>query len=133
MTELPRADRPLARGWATVDLDRAEAELDGSLAIPGSFRSAERSEALGARCRRGEAADGSGWIVLLEPDTEARIAGFLARRGEGWAATWMEVGTAQLPPGTAGVTSGPLGPERLEPGPSSGPFRLSVATATIER
>jgi hypothetical protein len=132
MSERPSVDRPLARGWATVDLDRAEAELRGLLATAGSFRSAERSEALGARCRRGEAAHGS-WIVLLEPDTEGRIAGFLARHGEGWAATWVEVGITQLASGTAGVASGPFGPERLERGPSLGPFRLSAATATIGR
>jgi hypothetical protein len=128
--------RTVARGWATVELVRAAAELGGSLAVGTGFEPAEPSTALGARCLLGSAADGSGTIVLLEPDTEGRIAAFLARHGEGWAATWLDATDedrdVRLVP-TRGPTPGPFGPERLEPGSPSGPFRLAVAPATIER
>jgi hypothetical protein len=88
-------------------------------------------------------AGGDGWIVLLEPDTEGPISGFLARHGEGWAATWLAVeATAALSADEAadeavdsssGGAPGPLGPETLEPGtPRFGPFRLRAAAATIE-
>ena len=119
---------PIATGWATVDLDRAVGERAGDLAPGVDFEPAPRSAALGARCVRGAAAHSDGWIVLLEPDTEGRLTGFLARHGEGWAATW-HAGE----PG-AGATAGPVGRESIEPGgPREGPFRLVVAPATIER
>ena len=127
MTE-PR--RVIARGWATVDIDRAAAELSDRV-DHGGFADVERSAWLGARCRRGRATDSRAaeWIVLLEPDTEGRLAAFLARHGEGWAATWAAAGDPEL----AGSRPGPLGPETLEPAqPMSGPFRLSTAAATIE-
>ena len=67
---------------------------------------------------------------LLEPDTEGRLAGFLARHGEGWAATWRDVGERAL----LGSRPGPLGPESLESGqPMGGPLRLVTTAATIER
>ena len=128
--------RTVARGWATVELERAAAELGGSLAAGTGFEPTEPSTALGARCVRGTSADRYSWIVLLEPDTEGRIAAFLARHGEGWAVTWLDAEEADdrgRPGATAGATAGPLGPERLEPGSPSGPFRLHVAPATIER
>jgi hypothetical protein len=126
----------VARGWATVELDRAAAELGRSLAAGTSFEPAETSTALGARCLRGALADGGGWIVLLEPETEGRIAAFLARHGEGWAATWLDADDASddgRPRATDVATPGPFGPERLEPGSPWGPFRLQVAPATIGR
>jgi hypothetical protein len=119
---------PIASGWATVDLDRALDERAADLAPGVAFEPAPRSAVLGARCVRGAAASGYGWIVLLEPDTEGRLTGFLARHGEGWAATWHAAD-----PGS-GATPGPVGPESIEPGgPREGPFRLRVAPATIER
>ena len=122
----------LARGWATTDLDRAVSELDSARAPGLAFEPADRSEALGARCLLGRAAGGRGWIVVMEPDREGRIAAFLARHGEGWAATWVEQQGVH-PPGSGRASMGPLGPERLEPGSPVGPFRLSVAPATIRR
>jgi hypothetical protein len=123
--------RIVGRGWATVDAERAATELS-DLVGDGGFAVVERSPWLGASCRRGravDAADGE-WIVLLEPDTEGRLAGFLARHGEGWAATWEDVGEAALP----GTRRGPFGPESLESDqPMGGPFRLTVTAATIER
>lgn len=125
--------RIVGRGWATVELARAEAELRDKERL-GEFEDAERCSWLGARCRRagvvGADAAGVGWIVLLEPDTEGRLAAFLARHGEGWAATWSA--EASEGPGVQ-ARPGPLGPEVLAPRqPTSGPFRLVVSAATIE-
>ena len=118
--------RAVGRGWATVELDRAEAEVCAALGVDLRFAEAERSRLLGATCRRAATPEGE-WIVLLEPDTEARLAASLARHGEGWAATW-EVGDATRP-----GTPGPLGPEFLaRDQPARGPFRLILTTATIE-
>ncbi len=128
--------RTVARGWATIELERAVGELGGSLVAGTGFEPAEPSTALGARCLVAPAADGNGTIVLLEPDTEGRIAAFLARHGEGWAATWLDAAVADRDVrlvATGAATPGPFGPERLEPGSPSGPFRLQVAPATIER
>jgi len=125
--------RVLARGWATVELDRAETELHGLVGGAG-FQEVERCSWLGARCRRARAipseAVAGEWIVLLEADAEGRLAAFLARHGEGWAATWaIEAGAHP----TRDPKPGPLGPEILVPGlPKSGPFRLLVTAATID-
>jgi len=128
--------RSIARGWATVDLDRAASELAGLLRPGAAFEPVARSEVLGASCRRGIAHDGSHWILLLEPDTEGRLAAFLARHGEGWAASWLADDAADSPadPASPAPRPGPLGPESLEPGgAAAGPFRLRVPPATIER
>jgi hypothetical protein len=122
----------IGRGWATVELDRAAGELAGLLEGGATFADARRSALLGARCRVGRARADEGrarWIVLLEPDTEGRVAAFLARAGEGWAATW----DADDRPGRGGGVVGPLGDERLaDRSPPAGPFRLRLAAATIE-
>ena len=118
--------RPVGRGWATVELDRAEPHVRGLLGGDLQFSDTPRSALLGARCRRAATTDGE-WIVLLEPDTEGRLAAFLARHGEGWAVTW-EPGRA-----TGSGVAGPLGPELLaRDQPVRGPFRLILTTATIE-
>lgn len=123
------------RGWATVDLERAGADLANHLAPGVRFEVAARSAILGARCLRGRAGpdgDGADWIVLLEPDTEGRLAGYLARFGEGWAATWemSDNETGDRQPRSAG---GPLGDERLvESAAVRGPFRLLLSAATID-
>ena len=117
--------RSVGRGWATVELDRAEAHVRDLLGTDLQFSDALRSALLGARCRAATT-DGE-WIVLLEPDTEGRLAAFLARHGEGWAVTW-ESGRA-----TGSGVAGPLGPERLaRDQPVRGPFRLILTPATIE-
>jgi hypothetical protein len=127
--------REIARGWATVDAERAVRELAGLLRAGAAFQSAPPSALLGARCLRGPAAAAPSWIVVLEPDTEGRVAGFLARHGEGWAATWLAAGDdAADPPARRKNGHGPLGHEALEPGgPRWGPYRLWVSAATIER
>lgn len=130
------AQGALAVGWATVELDRAASELAHLLAPGSAFGDAPRSVHLGARCRVGLAAGKTGRIVLLEPDTEGRVAATLARSGEGWAATWSvasrDARTAPDGPRTGTLTvsaarPGPFGDERLLlGGPLAGPHRLIV-------
>ena len=125
----------LARGWATVELDRAAAELAAAL-VPGTtFEPGPECVHLGAFCRVGRLADptedGATLLVLLEPSTEGRMALTLARHGEGWCATWLdeEPEDADL---RSAVRDGPFGPERLLlDGAPSGPHRLVVTAATI--
>ncbi|MEX2183626.1 MAG: hypothetical protein WEC14_04220 [Chloroflexota bacterium] len=127
----------LAMGWATVDTDRAVVEM-AHLLRPGSdFRIAAPCQHLGARCwigvARDDTPDGVGLIVILEPSTEGRLAATLARHGEGWCATWEVAGAARDDP-TARASvrrDGPLGLERLVPGPTAGPHRLVVESDTI--
>lgn len=127
----------LAVGWATVELDRAAAELGHAL-VPGSvFADAAPCELLGARCRLGRLAPGAAaadLVVLLEPSAEGRLAATLARHGEGWWVTWEDAAGTPLDQGQSAERRGPLGPERLVLGGSpSGPHRLLVTTATIVR
>lgn len=128
----------LARGWATVELDRAEGELV-ALLVPGTaFESAAACVHLGAWCRIGRLAvpdeDGATTLVLLEPSTEGRLALTLARHGEGWVATWLDddPGDSDHPGPRSALRDGPFGPERLLlDGSPSGPHRLVVTAATI--
>lgn len=127
MIALPdEAQGALAVGWATVELDRAASELAHLLAPGSVFSDAPRSAHLGARCWVGPAAGYAARIVLLEPDTEGRVAATLARSGEGWAATWTlpeSSGTSTVSP----ARPGPLGDERLLLGGLlAGPYRLIV-------
>lgn len=126
-------------GWATVELDRAARTLVTLLHPGTSFEDAPVSLVLGARCRIGLGVGPTGGsirVVLLEPSTEGRLAAFLARSGEAWAATWVPaaggpaVGAGSLVRPT--WRPGPLGPERLESSVAiGGPFRLLVEAATI--
>jgi hypothetical protein len=123
--------RPVAKGWATVDLARAAGEMRGSVADGASFEDVARSEVLGATCRRAPGIDVD-WIVLLEPDTEGRLAGFLARHGEGWAATWERSEDLVMDSSRRAV-AGPFGPELLAADQSiGGPYLLLVVAATID-
>ncbi len=145
--------RPVAVGWATVDLDRATAELRAL----GPFLPTSPDLLLGATARTGPGGPAAGApgrpsVVLLEPSTEGRLAAILARRGEGWAALY--VAPVALPgpaPGDPGPIlarlaetglalrrgQGPLGPAVLvgDPGgrspgrgagPGSGPALVLV-------
>jgi hypothetical protein len=113
--------------WATVDLDRAEAELDPWLAPRGEAVAAHRAHDadphLGARTRcRGAGSLPGGSLVLAEPSTEGRLAASLARDGEGPCALYLAVpegldawrrgarGRGLL---TSTVRPGPLGPSAL--------------------
>ena len=126
-----------AIGWATVDLDRAAIDLAGALGLAvGAFAPAARSEALGGAClvARGVLAGGRS-IVLIEPDTEGRLAATLARRGEGPAVAWlvapgMSAALTAIRAADIALSSardGPFGPERLlNDGAVDGPHRLLV-------
>ena len=124
--ELP----PLALGWATVELDRAAAELAAELGtVPAAFLPASDSVVLGARCRvaYGVLPEGRP-LAIMEPRTEGRLAGRLARLGEGPVAIWSRAGETRLrsrQPGSA--QPGPFGPERLlSGGPAQGPYALLI-------
>jgi hypothetical protein len=137
--------RPVAVGWATVELERATAELAQALGIaPGRFEPAPASSVLGARCLVAtDALAGGLSLALMEPATEGRLAASLARFGEGPAAIWLappasgpSVGTAgavahdRAAPGFSVAGDGPFGPERLVPGgPTHGPYRLGIEPA----
>ena len=119
--ETPDECQVVGIGWATVDLDRGVAELATALRIgPEAFLGAPSSVALGARClvARG-ALDGGVAVVLLEPTTEGRLAGRLARHDEGPAVIWHgAVGMTHLGDPPPPATPGPFGPERpLSPVP----------------
>jgi hypothetical protein len=81
----------VAVGWATVESDRACDELDELLGA-ASWLPLDRDPLLGARARRrvprpvpGDEVD----LLVLEPDTEGRVAAFLARFGEGVAVVYV--------------------------------------------
>jgi hypothetical protein len=93
-----------AIGWATVDADRARRELDELLG-PASWVPVGREPLLGARAwRRGPGAGAveAPELLVLEPDTEGRLAAFLARFGEGVAAVYLR---ATAGAGAAGTIS----------------------------
>ncbi len=123
----------LGVGWATVELDRAQAEFGGD------FEAAADDLILNAWCRIagvavagravvGPAADVGPRLVLMEPSTEGRLAAMLARHGEGPLIVWLEAGLAnavQRP--LSRLSPGPFGPERLVlGGPFWGPHMLLV-------
>lgn len=127
----------LAIGWATVELERAAGSLGARLRGGTRFEAAPRSVTLGARCLVGLADGPAGRpirLVLLEPDREGRLAGFLARTGEAWVATWIPspTGPASTGPAAGGWRPGPLGPERSLAPDAAGRFRFVVGPATIE-
>jgi hypothetical protein len=118
---------PLAVGWATVELDRAAADLAAGLGISArAFLPAADSIVLGARCRvaYGVLPEGRP-LAILEPRTEGRLAAFLARLGEGPAATWSR--SDEHEPARRTAHPGPFGPERLLPGsPANGRYSLLI-------
>ena len=102
----------VAIGWATVEIERAEMQLEAAIGDGGSWAEAPRDALLGARAAvyRSIAA-ASPLLVALEADTEGRLAASLARHGEGVAAAYVTVrpGTA-LAAGAFGIPAGgPLG------------------------
>ncbi len=126
--------------WSTVELDRAEQELDPWLVASDPSLGdgdAVPDRHLGARTRirRGTSLPG-GTLVLSEPSTEGRLAGSLARDGEGpcalylrpaaglgaWAAAARGRGVR-----LSGRRTGPLGTAVLLPGAAiAGPHVLVV-------
>lgn len=126
-------------GWATVDLDRAEAEL-GPWLDPITAARAVIGEVpephLGARTRIRRSPGLPGEVlVLAEPVAEGRLAASLARDGEGPCAMYLEPAeglTAWLAAAaTRGIVTstlrpGPLGPSVLLAGAPSGPHLIVV-------
>ena len=142
--EDPDAQRPLrlaGTGWATVELDRAEDELgmwlgDGA-GEPGGVPPDAADPHLGAFARVRPAGGLPGdAFVLLEPNTEGRLAASLARDSEGPCALYLRpaVGLTAWAAGARerGVRlssrrAGPLGTEvLLVGGPIGGPHLLVV-------
>lgn len=139
-----------AIGLATVDAERAAVDL-GAEPPAEAWAPAARDALLGARAtirsiavprRPGVASTqilgdlslpDRIHVVLLEPDTEGRLAAFLARHGEEVAAAYVRPASGDSDPrrgGTPGrdvspdrgIEPGPLGPEWLLPGgPPWGP------------
>jgi hypothetical protein len=124
-------------GWGTVELERAAEELSGAFAaarLPApDWAPATRDAHLGATAWVGA----TGWfggegaprgleqpempaIVLLEPDTEGRLAATLARFDEGVAAIYLEAPASASGPGAAADGPYPFDPARVGaalPGP----------------
>jgi len=141
----PRDSRPplalVGVAWATVELDRAETELDPWLAPrdhPGEPPADDGHDPqLGARTRlRGGGGLPAGSLVLAEPTTEGRLAASLARDGEGPCALYL---APTEPPDAwrreashrgvrlSAVRPGPLGPASLVLGGSvAGPHLIIV-------
>jgi hypothetical protein len=110
----------LAVGWATVDSERAVAEL----AEHGPFEAATDEAILGARCvvdRR----DAGVRLAILEPNTEGRLAATLARHDEGPAVLWV-AGPSPQDLRLSTPADGPFGPERLVLGGTLGGRHLLV-------
>jgi hypothetical protein len=88
-----RGARLTAILWATVELERAERELGVALAVPLRSEAAARDPDLGATVQSsrpfGPPPEPS--LLLVEPDTEGRLAALLARHGEGVLAVDVEV------------------------------------------
>lgn len=134
--------------WSTVELDRAEAELDPWLSAADPAHGdgdAPADQHLGAHARRRRStALPGGALVLEEPSTEGRLAASLARDGEGpcalllapadglaaWTADARRRGVA-----VSARRPGPLGPAVLLPGQIlAGPHLVIVeAVATALR
>lgn len=92
-------------GWATVETERAVDELASVLGDPSAWTPQERDVLLGAKVlRRDPAPEDGRELYVLEPDTEGRLAAFLARFGEG-------VGAAYL--GAAGGSPDPVSADRV--------------------
>jgi hypothetical protein len=79
-------DRVIGLGWATVDTERTIVD-----ASPLAWEPSSREAAIGASAVTGRIGDVA--LVVLEPDTEARLAASLARFGEGLCVAYV-VGSA---------------------------------------
>ena len=126
--------RVIATGIATLDLDQAEERVRATIAHR-AISDAPDEVLLGARCRIVIVEDGPS-LVLLEPNTEGRLAASLARYGQEPVVSYMSsvvpgddvVGSAaragiRLSP----MSPGPLGPSRLVlGGPAWGPHLILV-------
>ena len=128
--------RLIALGWATVESERAIAELADALGVNGSaFTPATGSTVLGSFAVVATGIlDGAVDLAVVEPSTEGRLAAHLARHGEGPTIAWLAEGRPDTDQATLG-SDGPFGPERLLAARPDGLLRLLVATppGTISR
>ena len=113
-------------GWATVELERGAEELAAAFRRIGlpepRWSPGQRDELLGStawvsrEAWPAEGMDQAPALVLLEPDTEGRLAATLARFDEGVAAAYLapQGGASTVDPARLGRSSaGPLGNGRL--------------------
>ena len=121
----PRGPDLGAIGWATVETDRAAAELDVDLSPlpPDELLAATAARAV----PRGVMSVGSdaltSHLILLEPSTEGRIAAGLARFGEGPVVLYIVGSGAGGSDPTTRTAPGPFGRQALiADGPWWGPF-----------
>ena len=84
--------RITAIGWATVDLERAERDIGEALGVELDTKPSPRERKLGATARTTHVFGDGPALTLLEPDTEGRLAGILARHGEGVAMVVVAAG-----------------------------------------
>ena len=122
--------RLAAIGWATVEHARAERELDELLAPEepataggaqgASWAALPRDTSLGARAwlRLRSDPGKAPALVVLEPDTEGRLAASLARFGEGVAVIYL--GDGRPGPGTLVRGGAPWGPHAIVLGSRNG-------------
>lgn len=128
-TDRAQARAVVAIGWATVESERAIAELAGPLGIDASaFVPATGSTVLGSFALVATGVlDGAVDLAVVEPSTEGRLAAHLARHGEGPTVAWLAQPETDL--ANPVRSDGPFGPERLLPSQSDGLLRLLVAAA----
>ena len=148
----PDLARPLAVIWATVELERALADLasgtdavadqasgEGSVSANAGSAAAE-DPLLGARVVVVPSAGDEPAIALAEPSTEGRLAGTLARHGEGPAGRYVlaraDLEAIRLRAAAANVAIsrpelGPFGLEVLVLGPVGGPHLILVDPAAV--
>jgi hypothetical protein len=116
-------------GWATVDTERAVAELSHARPDAAPFEPGVPEALLGGSSLIGRATAGRVRLVILEPSTEWRLAAALARHDEGPAALWVRRTGRAVPADLrlSGPADGPFGRERLVlGGPIGGPHLLVV-------
>lgn len=108
---------PRALVLATVDADRAAADLAAVIAADAAWWEVGEDPELGARCRR--VTLGRSVLILAEPTTEGYVAACLARFGEGPVAVALD-GTTSV---GRRVATNPVTDEsatyvRIGPGPA---------------
>lgn len=87
--------RLAAIGWGTVETERAQRELAHVIGGSVDWDVLPRDALLGARAARARLEPmRSPALLLLEPDTEGRLAASLARHGEGVVAAYVRAGAA---------------------------------------